>query len=170
MLASMPMPLDPEVVLAAASRYDHAYDEPIAAMVDPVRTRGYLTRDEFIRLGRWKTPRPLRLYEANSPQQVKQVTAIALTTDVEDLRINALLSLQGVAYPVASTILHWFHMDPYPILDVRAQESLGLEAKSYTPAFWRQYVQHWREHLAIAGVDKRTFDRALWQWSKDRLA
>jgi hypothetical protein len=36
--------------------------------------------------------------------------------------------------------------------------------------FWEAYVQAWRAVRAAAGVDGRTLDRALWQWSKEQDA
>lgn len=59
--------------------------------------------------------------------------------------------------------------NPYPIIDYRALWSLGLEQKGayYTFDDWWTYVESCRDLSEQAGVDMRTFDRALWQYSKE---
>jgi len=97
-------------------------------------------------------------------------TRFALSTPSERLRIESLTLLHGVAYPMASVILHFCHRDPYPILDVRALWSLGTEEPSsgYTFDFWLRYTTTCRDFAAAAGCDLRTLDRALWGYSKAR--
>lgn len=81
-----------------------------------------------------------------------------------------LLALRGVQWPTASTVLHFGHRDRYPILEVRALESLGFTQKdaSYEFDFWWDYVTTCRRLADEHKVDMRTLDRALWQWSKER--
>jgi hypothetical protein len=60
-------------------------------------------------------------------------------------------------------------MDPYPILDFRALESLGIRhAVIPTVNFWKEYVDEFRTLLDRARLDKRALDRALWQWSSEQ--
>ena len=70
---------------------------------------------------------------------------------------------------MASVLLHFFHPDPYPIIDYRALWSLTLDQKSGYYAFedWWIYVDACRSLSNEAGVNMRTFDRALWQFSKE---
>jgi len=83
--------------------------------------------------------------------------------------MSALLSLNGIEYLTASVILHFFHPEPYPILDYRALEALGIpKPAAYTFDFWNQYVAITRQLAAGYSVDMRTLDKALWQWSKGR--
>ena len=85
--------------------------------------------------------------------------------------MEALLTLTGVGVPTASTLLYFAFPDGYPILDVRALESLGVEARSQYPvSFWLAYLSACRELAARCGVDLRTLDKALWQHSKERAA
>jgi hypothetical protein len=59
--------------------------------------------------------------------------------------------------------------DRYPILDVRALESLGVKPRSQYPLnFWLEYLDACRELAQLAGVSLRTLDKALWQHSKER--
>jgi hypothetical protein len=81
----------------------------------------------------------------------------------------ALLELEGVGVPTASTLLYCAFPEDYPILDVRALESLGVKPRSQYPlSFWLGYLDACRELAQRAGVPLRTLDKALWQYSKER--
>ena len=87
---------------------------------------------------------------------------------MERLRIGALRCLSGVEWPTASVLLHLAHKEHYPILDFRALWSLGFDKPpAYTFDFWKKYVQTCRRLAKQQGVDMRTLDRALWQYSKE---
>ena len=82
--------------------------------------------------------------------------------------MEALLELNGVGVPTASTLLHFAFPDDYPILDVRALESLGVKARTQYPvSFWLGYLRACRELSMGCGVSVRTLDKALWQHSKN---
>ena len=154
-----------------AKHYDYqAVDDekkflPIARAV---KRRGYLTKKEFLTVCRWKTPRSQPRCRKNSPDFIRDVTKCALSTSVERLRIEKLTSLDGVGWPTASVILHFFHSAPYPIMDFRALWSLKNEVpKTYGFNFWQAYTSYCRGLSKRAGVSMRTLDRALWQFSKE---
>jgi hypothetical protein len=68
-------------------------------------------------------------------------------------------------------LLHLAYPERYPILDQRALQAFGVQPRSsYSYRFWEAYLDAWRRLLAQAGVDGRTFDQALWQWSKEEGA
>ena len=71
--------------------------------------------------------------------------------------------------PTASVLLHLAHRDPYPILDVRAIWSLGVEKQpsSYSFEFWWAYTAKCRSLAMEAGIPMRVLDRALWQFSRE---
>jgi hypothetical protein len=50
---------------------------------------------------------------------------------------------------------------------VRALHALGV-APSYGYRFWESYVAEYRRLVRRAGVDGRTLDQALWQWSREQ--
>ena len=153
-----------------AERYPVEYDAEIENIIAPhVKARGYFLQDEFIRLCRWKTPRSRSRVASNTADYVEAVTQTALSTPNEHLRIEVLLLLNGVRWPTASVILHFCHTDPYPILDVRALWSLGIDANTvpYNFEFWNEYTQFCRKLAQRAGVSMRELDRALWQYSKE---
>ncbi len=150
-----------------AARYDAAYDADIAALAPAAR--GHLTHDELRQLGRWKSPRIGYHLAANAPAYVEAVTATALATPSERLRLEVLTLLRGVGWPMASVVLNWCHAAPYPILDFRALWSLGLDPlPRYDFPLWQAYTGHCRELAAAAGVSMRDLDRALWQYSKEK--
>jgi hypothetical protein len=161
-----------------ASRYSTADDDLIEKKVGPcVREKGFMTKDEFLTIARWKSPRSRKHCEANSDDYVRSVTHAALSTPNEEFRIRALTCLRGVDWPMASAILHLTHADPYPIMDWRAMWSLGVYdeymASVFGPntfeAWWWPYTLHCRGLARESGLTMRTVDRALWQYCKDNM-
>jgi hypothetical protein len=150
-----------------AERLSDPADEDVERTI-PARSRrlGYLTRPDFLRLCRWKTPRSGPRVEKNSAEFVAAVTATAFSTPDERLRIEVLTLLDGVHWPTASVILHFGHREPYPILDVRALWSLGIaKPPVYGFPFWREYTRACRRLAERHHCSMRTLDRALWQYS-----
>jgi len=153
-----------------AENFPAEYDVELETALAPqIRSRGYLLKPEFEIICRWKTPRSQKLVRCNPADYVEAVTETALSTPNERLRLEVLLLLSGVSLPTASVILHFCHTDPYPILDVRALWSLGIDANKvpYNFEFWWAFTQHCRKLAAAAGVSMRELDRALWQYSKE---
>ena len=155
-----------------AGRYSYNTDVAMTALAPQVRERGYLTKAEFLVVGQWKAPRAVPKIATNEELLIVDATRFALSTPHERLRIGTLRLLHGVGYPMASVILHFFHSDRFPIIDYRALWSLGVaEAPAfYTFDFWWSYVAFCRGLAGEVGVDMRTLDRALWQYSKERQA
>lgn len=134
-----------------------------------VRQRGWYTRDEFLEVCAWKTPRSKPRCASNNEEFIVEATRLALKADNELLRIGILMLLGGVSWPTASVLLHFGHSERYPILDYRALWSLTIaEPKSdYSFPFWWRYVQICRELASKRKVTMRTLDRALWQFSAE---
>jgi hypothetical protein len=161
----------PECIEALASRFPVVDDPGYRATGAAARARGHYTRGEFIEVCRWKTPRSAPKVAANKPRMVVEMTGRAFATSDETQRMEALLELQGVGVPTASTLLFFAFPDDYPILDVRALESLGVKPRSQYPvSFWLAYLATCRDLAARHGVNIRTLDKALWQHSKERAA
>jgi hypothetical protein len=156
---------------ALAARFGYQDDRRLLMFGAAARVRGYYTRREFIEVCSWKTPRSRPRVAANSRHAVTSRTGWALAAGDESERITPLLALQGVGVPTASTLLYFAFPDDYPILDVRALESLGVKSRStYTLSFWAQYLNACRELARAHEVSMRTLDKALWQYSKERSA
>lgn len=154
-----------------ASRYAYLDDDTghIEQVIAPrCRARGYLDRPDFLFICDWKSQRQKARYRQNSAASIEEGTRIALTARDERLRIGVLRVLEGVGWPTASTLLHFAHQDPYPILDYRALWSLGVDEPLayYTFPIWWDYVMSCRRIAESAGVPIRVLDQALWQYSK----
>jgi hypothetical protein len=155
-------------IAALASRFGYADDARLLAVGAAARARGHYTREEFIAVCAWKTTRSRSKVAANSERSVVETTRRALATANEEARMNALLELQGVGVPTASTLLYCAFPTDYPILDVRALESLGVKPRSQYPVnFWLAYLSFCREFARSCAVSIRTLDKALWQHSKE---
>jgi hypothetical protein len=152
-----------------AQRYPVPLHElDLMALRPQILRRGHLTGNELRDVAYWKAPRSAGHARKNSDEYVRDITQFALGVQSERARIQALTLLDGVSWPTASVILHLFHRDPYPILDFRALWSASLDVPSqYTFGFWRDYLAFCRRTAVAAGVDMRTLDRAMWQYSKE---
>jgi hypothetical protein len=159
-----------EEARAYAERFGSAYDDRGLALARAARERGHYTRDEFLAVCRWKSARPGRRQQTNTAQAVEDATRIALADESSEReRMDALLSLDGVGWPTASVLLHLAYPERYPILDWRALHALGVNKPgAYSFRFWEAYVTSWVPLMEQSGLDGRTFDQALWQWSKEQ--
>lgn len=160
----------PTEISALAQRFGFPADEiQVHDLRAGITTRGFMTFDELKIVCRWKTARSQSRVAKNTATDVEAITKVCFETENERLRIGSLLLLEGVQYPTASVILHFFHSDPYPILDVRALEALGIQKPpAYDFEFWFQYVAFTRQSAKENSIDMRTLDKALWQWSKEK--
>jgi hypothetical protein len=154
-----------EEVAAYASRFAFEHETEALAIGAAARSRGYYERPEFIRICLWKTRRVSRRIENNSTEEIEHATRLALGGE----GIKPLLSLDGVSWGRASTLLHLALPDLYPILDHRAVHALGARWPSaVTFTFWSDFVEAFRATRERAGVSGRELDRALWQWSSEQ--
>jgi hypothetical protein len=153
-----------------AERYAYEDDAEVLAMGRTARERGYYTLGEFAAICRWKTPRSAPLVALNASEAVETATATALRpATTERSRIAALRSLRGVDWATASVFMHLAQPEHYPILDKRALHALGVDQPTaYSFQFWEAYVAFTLRLAQQAGVDGRTLDQALWQWSKEQ--
>lgn len=149
-----------------AGLYTYDLEATVEGLVPHVKACGHLTKLDLVTLGEWKTPRIRPKVAKNDEETVRSLTSKALATSDSREALDHLWHLNGVGMPVASCILHWFHRDPFPIVDARALWTLGLGPKSYTLAFWQEYVALTRGLAQAWQVDMRTLDRALWKYSE----
>lgn len=125
-----------------------------------ISKRGYLTRDEFISIGNWKSDRPINYYEKNTDEQIKEITQKVLLEKDIIQKIKLLMSpnLKGVQIAVASAILTVFHPEQFCIIDKRAWRAMKwLQATSENKQFilksYREYYDY-LESLDYQGVKK----------------
>jgi hypothetical protein len=152
-----------------AERYQYPLQEKtVLGLRSGIVKRGFMTKDELRIIAQWKAPRSSRRMEKNPEEYVKEITGFALNAATERARVEVLTTLDGVRWPSASVILHFFHKEPYPIMDFRALRSVSLPVPAQCSfGFWWPYVQFCRDLSKNIGLDMRTLDRALWQYSKE---
>jgi len=151
-----------------AERFGKTDDAACQAAGAAARARGHYAREEFLTVCAWKTARSRSKVERNDAAAVESSTRRGLGSSDERERMEALIGLVGVGVPTASTLLHFAYPEDYPILDVRALDSLGQMARSVYPVdFWLDYLQACRQLAKRHGVSIRTLDKALWQHSKE---
>lgn len=164
-----------EFFLHYSRRYDKKYEGTDDKLVEKelkswFLKHRFLTRERFIKLGLWKSKRPKKHYEnvENDNLTVREISAFALQAKSERIKIESLMILKGVSWPVASVILHFAFPEKYPIMDYRVIQSLGWEQpESYTFAFWQKYVKKLRILAKKFNLPLRTIDKALWFYSKE---
>jgi len=167
-LAHWKLRFKPERIRQLADRYQYEDDTPILEIGRRARENGEFGFKDFLKVCKWKTSRSQARCRENTPDEVAEITRIALSTSIEHLRIGVLRCLHGVGWPTASVLLHIAHRDPYPILDFRALWSLGFDKPPvYSFALWWRYVETCRELARKQRIDMRTLDKALWQYSKE---
>ena len=150
-----------------ARQYDYPQQEAdLIDMVPQVKKCGFLTLGQLLLVARWKSPRSAGRVETNGDDFVRAITGFALQSPNERARIEVLTVLDGVGWPTASVILHFFHPGEYPIMDFRALWSVSVHVPpQYDFPFWQKYVEFCRSVSERAGHDMRTLDRALWAFS-----
>jgi hypothetical protein len=157
-----------EEIEALAARFGLADDARCRAAGAAARARGHYTRAEFQTVCEWKTSRSRSKVSRNGAARVEETTRRALASSDERERMEVLTALEGVGVPTASTLLHFAFPDDYPILDVRALESLGQRSRTVYPVeYWLRYLDACRDLALRHGVSIRTLDKALWQHSKE---
>ena len=129
--------------------------------------RGNMTRDDLIAVAKWKWRggRTRQLCGRNTEAEVEEITAVSFTAESERLRIGALLALCGVHWPMASVILHFAFPDRYPVLDIRAMNTVG-GSTHYTFEKCMKYVELCRKASKTHDVSMHTLDKALWTFDK----
>ena len=147
---------------------DRRLTEAITREVFPSYARnGFLTKDEFLTVCAWKTPRSRPRCESNDEGLIREVSALARTTESERLRIQVWTLLAGVKWPTASVFLHFAFPNRYPILDFRALWSLRTEVPAqYSFPFWMEYTEFCRALARREHVTMRILDQALWKYSE----
>ncbi len=152
---------------ALARRY--SYDNfDLSELRPKVVSQGFLTKDDLRRVAEWKSVRSMHHVEKNSTKFVEEISRIALSSMNERTRVESLTLLDGVGWPTASVILHFFHRQPYPIIDFRALWTVSMEVPNqYTFGHWWEYVEFCRALAKKANLGMRELDQALWQYSSE---
>jgi len=140
----------------------------------PVLKRGYLTKEEFLKIGMWKSPRPKQQYLRNSEENIKKITQEVISTKFEKRKIDLLTKLKGVSVPTASAILTLIDPKNYGVVDIRVwqllysygsvktkPEGMGFDFKN-----WFNYLVKLRYYAKKFKVKARDIERTLFLYHK----
>jgi len=136
-----------------------------------LNTRDFLNKDDLLKILKWKSPRPLKHYEANNETEIQEITKLAFSAENDILKIHILTALKGVNYPAASAILMFRNPQKFPVLDIRVWQQLHkaklVKTNQYGQGFTlkecEQYFEIIRKiatdlNLTARQVEKRLFD------------
>lgn len=131
-------------------------------------SEGDYSLENLMLIVEWKSPRPKSRVAANDPSDITEALATMVSSKNDRTKVSVLVGLKGVQVPMASAILTAFNPERYIIIDVRALETLGVKQSSPTIDYYLKYLAFCRTESNTRAVCLRDFDRALWQWSKER--
>jgi hypothetical protein len=140
------------------------------------KRRGYLTRGELAAVCRWKSPRAIHRVRANNHHRVRAATASALSTRNEAARLNALVRLDGVSVPMASSLLMLLYPHRYGVIDIRVWKLLhragavrgNEKGTGFSLANWLDFLAVVRRLSKKLGVSARAVERTLFAVHKSR--
>lgn len=116
------------------------------ALLAQLHNRASLSRDQFLEVCYWKTPRRFEDAASNAPRAVTTATAKAfglLTDNPSDPEgaATALMHLRGVGVPTASALLTMAYPDLATVLDIRALRTLHANGELRCPnARWQRLL------------------------------
>ncbi len=137
-----------------------------------VRKRGYLEKDELLRICKWKSARSLPRIKKNRADEIRQISAAAFASRSERKRLELLESLHGVGIPMASAILTLTDPRRYGVIDIRVWQAL-FDLKSvhtkprgmnFTFKNWYHYLMKLRYHAKMLRVSARTVEWTLFRY------
>lgn len=130
---------------------------------------GYLTKDEFLAIVEWKSPRSKRLAwdPRNTPRFIRAKTREAFAAADPCSAVRALCLLHGVDVRMASAILAVWNPERYTVMDEYACQALrdlgvGYTRTAYTAGTYAAYLDACTELAEQHDVDLRILDRYLW--------
>ena len=126
-----------------------------------------MSRQDADIIYKWKSPRRMDLFSMNKDGDVLQALREAIAAKSPREAIESLTRLQGVGVKMASAILTGMFPKDYTVCDFRAAEALGVK-DSNDVDFYTSYLEFCRRTAKEHGVSLRDFDRANWQWSKNK--
>lgn len=110
----------------------------------------FLTKEQLIKILRWKSPRPLKYYESNNEESIIEITKLAFSTSNDCLKIHILTALKGVNYPAASAILMFYDPSKYPVIDIRVWQQLYKAKLVYTNSQGKNFsLSEWDTYLIV---------------------
>ena len=113
-----------ELIIKTARCEEYPKIQKLIILMQNAKKRGYLNKDEFIKICKEKTPRPEKHYKANPPEAIKEISKRVFESQDDLLRMNLLLDLKGVGIAVGSWMLMMIDPQNYGTIDIRAWQVL----------------------------------------------
>ena len=110
-------------------------EEDVRKIKGSVEDKGYLTKCELMEMARWKDPRFAcsNIKNGNSSGHIEAVTREAFRPGDDWEKLKKLMGyydgICGVGQSIASTILHLYDPERYPIFDPHALYSIRIKKK-----------------------------------------
>jgi hypothetical protein len=136
-----------------------------------LRSTNSISKNTFIQLINWKSPRLKGIVKVTDYENYYRPVIEKCIVE-NDLRskLRLLVSLYGISFPSATTILHFIYPDVFPIIDFRTTEALnhfGLlkSARISENSYWIFFnVIH--KIKTDTNFSLRKIDRALFSYNK----
>lgn len=148
-------------------RYPAGYDDDVLDNVGPrVRERKCYDRRDFLRVGTWKSRRAQGWMALNTDDEIRDITSMALAA-LRPYQHRILTLLDGVAVPMASSLLMVWNPEEHTVIDKRAVKSLvaHTEIADPGPGKYPPYIDYLDVCHAISRRCRRKLrvvDRALY--------
>ena len=142
--------------------------ERVITRKTPETPEGCLSKRELLQMAKWKDRFVPSKIDRNPPGLIENITGEAFGLDDDWEKIKKLKEIYGVAASVASVILHLYDEGDYPLIDVHALRTIGIDSRTinYDEPFWREYVGFCRAKSEHYDVSMRALDRALYKYSE----
>ena len=139
-----------------------------------VKEEELLSRNTLIKILKWKSPRPLRFYNENEEEYIKNITQLAFKQENDRVKIHILTALKGVNYPSASAILMFKNPELFPVLDIRVWKqlfknnlvSVNPRGIGFTLDQWDSYVKIIRSLATKHNTTARVIEKKLFDYDK----
>lgn len=139
--------------------------------LESVERRGFFTKEEFVKMGMWKSPRPKNWYLENTEEMIIETSKKVFLTKFEKRRIELLTRLRGVRVPTASAILMLTNPRDYGVIDIRVWEVLYLydsvkvnpTGTNFSFENWYNYLMKLRFFAKKHGVSARDIERTIFE-------
>ncbi|MBT4377132.1 hypothetical protein HOD29_07205 [archaeon] len=142
------------------------YKKEFGDISNEIKNKNTISHYEFLRIRNFKLQNLSTETEENVQKITKEAFELAKEDKIEEA-IKELLKLNGVAIPIASTILALKFSEKYAIIDKRVINALGKEEwlKDYldNPATYQSYLILLRENSKENNISLRDYERELFE-------
>jgi thermostable 8-oxoguanine DNA glycosylase len=133
-----------------------------------------LNKSTLLKILKWKSPRPLRFYNENEEEYIKNITQLAFQQEDDKVKIHILTALKGVNYPSASAILMFKNPEYFPVLDIRVWKqlyknklvSVNPRGIGFTLDQWALYINIIRSIANKHNISARVVEKKLFDYDK----